>query len=326
VAAVHPPIYEVRSVRDQAYYEGPDANRLRHRLDLFLPKDKENFPVLFFVHGGAWFMGDKSLFGRYSEVGKCLARHGIGAVLPNYRLSPGVKHPEHIRDVARAFAWTVRNIKNYGGDPTQLFVGGHSAGGHLCTLLATDPIYLKNEGIDTSLIKGIVAVSGVYQFLDVGLELKGLVPGGNSFAILPKVQLNFHAHEAEPDIPKDSLPTASHFNLLDFVFGSDPSVRKDAFPMAHVHAGLPPFLLVNASHDLPGLLQMADEFASALRKEKCDVQTMKIPGRTHFGVMFRAKTADDPLAQAIIDFVYRHAKDSGAAAGGLPEKNTSSTK
>ena len=53
------------------------------------------------------------------------------AVFPNYRLSPWVKHPEHVKDVARAFAWTNKNIAKYGGDPKRLFVGGHSAGGHL---------------------------------------------------------------------------------------------------------------------------------------------------------------------------------------------------
>src|SRR5205809_2087088 len=139
---------EVQIVRDIPYYDGADADKVKHKLDLFLPKGQKDFPVLFFVHGGAWRHGDKNFLGAYSSLGKFYARRGIGTVVTNYRLSPKVIHPEHIKDVARAFAWTVKNISKYGGDPTSLFLCGHSAGGHLVSLLATDRSYLKAEGID----------------------------------------------------------------------------------------------------------------------------------------------------------------------------------
>ena len=58
--------YEVETVKDVAYYEGEDADKVKHKLDLYVPKDKKDFPVLFFVHGGAWISGDKNYFGVYS--------------------------------------------------------------------------------------------------------------------------------------------------------------------------------------------------------------------------------------------------------------------
>jgi acetyl esterase/lipase len=307
------PVYEVRSLRDQVYYDGPDADPVRHKLDLFLPKDKENFPVIFFIHGGAWVMGDKSFFGRYTDVGKCLARHGIGAVLPNYRLSPRVKHPEHIKDVARAFAWTARHIKDYGGDIQHIFVGGHSAGGHLSSLLVTDPSYLKQEGIDQSIIKGVIAVSGVYRFPDVGIEFKDGKPGEKTISvqglrILPNMQFTIPTEKMDPKKVNALLPSDLLLSPLDLVFGDDPKTRKDAFPLAHVRAGLPPFLLIYASRDLPGLALMAEEFAAALRQEKCSVRTLQVPERNHFGIVFKAKTADDPVASAMIGFVERYAR------------------
>src|SRR5262249_1985348 len=134
-----------------------------HKLDLYLPKDQKDFPVLFFVHGGAWVHGDKGQFGLYSGLGRFYASHGIGVVVTNYRLSPSVKHPEHIKDVARAFAWTVKNIEKYGGRADQIFVSGHSAGGHLAALLATDETYLKAEGCSFKNIKGAIPLSGVYD-------------------------------------------------------------------------------------------------------------------------------------------------------------------
>jgi acetyl esterase/lipase len=154
--------YEVEKVKDIAYYDGDDADQKRHRLDLYLPKDKKDFPVVIFVHGGAWTIGSKDV-PWHAGVAEFFASHGIGAVSINYRLSPAVKHPEHIKDVARAFAWTKKNIKKYGGRPEEIFVAGHSAGGHLTALLATDESYLKAEGCSLKDIKGAIPVSGVYD-------------------------------------------------------------------------------------------------------------------------------------------------------------------
>jgi acetyl esterase/lipase len=161
--AVEPKTFEVKSVKDLTYYEGAEKDKAKHQLDLYLPKDQKDFPVLFFVHGGAWVHGDKSFMNMYSGLGRFYASQGIGAVIINYRLSPGVKHPEHVKDVARAFAWTVKNIDKYGGRPDQIFISGHSAGGHLVALLATDEEYLKAEGVSDKNIKGVLAISGVYE-------------------------------------------------------------------------------------------------------------------------------------------------------------------
>ena len=74
-------------------------------------------------------IGDKNFFGLYRGVGRLPGGHGVvGVVLTNYRLSPLVKHPEHVKDVARAFAWTTQDIAQYGGDPDRIVLAGHSAG------------------------------------------------------------------------------------------------------------------------------------------------------------------------------------------------------
>lgn len=161
-----PRLAEVEADKDVPYYRGDGADKVRHTLDVYRPKGMKDVPVLLFVHGGAWVFGDKDFFGVHSGVGKAFARRGVCAVLPNYRLSPGVKHPEHVKDVARAFAWTVKNIARYGGDADQVFVCGHSAGGHLVSLLAADDQYLKAEGLSTAAIKGVVPLGGVYTLPD----------------------------------------------------------------------------------------------------------------------------------------------------------------
>lgn len=159
-------LQDVLVITDVPYNTGKDADPVKHKLDLYLPRGQKEFPVLFFVHGGAWRHGDKRYLGLYSMLGMFWARHGVGAVITNYRLTPTVKHPEHIRDVARAFAWTYKNIARYGGRPDEIFVSGHSAGGHLVALLATDDSYLKAEGLTLGTIKGAIPMSGIYQLSD----------------------------------------------------------------------------------------------------------------------------------------------------------------
>src|SRR5262249_19732160 len=78
----------------------------------------------------------------------------------NYRLSPGVKHPEHVKDVARAFAWCKKNIAKHGGNADAVFACGHSAGAHLVALMAGDETYLKEHGLSSTSIRGVIPISG----------------------------------------------------------------------------------------------------------------------------------------------------------------------
>lgn len=151
--------FEVEKHADIAYRTDADADP-RHKLDLFVPVGRKDFPILIYVHGGAWKSGNKNL---YVALGRAFARRGIGVAVINYRLSPKVKHPAHAEDVAKAFAWVHANVEKYGGDAAQITLMGHSAGGHLVALLATDPAYLKAEKLETTQIRGVISVSGVYQ-------------------------------------------------------------------------------------------------------------------------------------------------------------------
>ncbi len=153
--------FEVEPHRNISYYEGKDADTKKHKLDLYLPKGQKDFPVLFFIHGGGWTSGDRW---QYGMVGQTFAKNGVGVVVISYRLSPQVQHPGHIEDVARAFAWTHKNIAKFGGSPDQIFVTGQSAGGHLAALLATNEEFLKAQNLSLKNIKGAMPMSGIYTF------------------------------------------------------------------------------------------------------------------------------------------------------------------
>ena len=146
------------------YYDGPEFYPPRHILDVYRLDEAKNLPVLIFIHGGGWTSGNKNFYG---YLGNAFARLGFVTVIANYRLtdnSPGrVVHPGHIQDVARAFAWTYANIADYGGDPEKIFISGHSAGGHLVSLLAVDPRYLGEHDLSPEYIAGVISLSGVYD-------------------------------------------------------------------------------------------------------------------------------------------------------------------
>lgn len=152
--------FEVARHADIAYRTDKDADKERHKLDVYVPKGQKDFPVLFFVHGGGWKSGNKSW---YAALGNAFAQAGIGVVVTNYRLSPQVKHPAHVEDVAKAFAWTCANAARFGARADRVYACGHSAGGHLVSLLATDPAYLKAENRSPADIAGVIAISGVYR-------------------------------------------------------------------------------------------------------------------------------------------------------------------
>nr|PZN79692.1 MAG: hypothetical protein DIU56_05270 [Pseudomonadota bacterium] len=103
----------------------------RHRLDVFVPENAgRDRPVLIFVHGGGFVMGDKSTPGSpfYDNVGLWAARHGIVGVTMTYRLAPAFRWPSGSDDVAAAVNWVRENIASYGGDAQRIFVMGQSAG------------------------------------------------------------------------------------------------------------------------------------------------------------------------------------------------------
>ena len=148
--------------------------RTRHRLDVpygddywqkvdvYLPDDAmaSGVPTLLFMHGGYWTHGYKDWLGFMAPAFVSLPSIFISV---SYRLSPAVKHPAALEDCLSALAWAYEHVAEYGGDPQRLFVGGHSAGGHLAALLALQPARLTARGLPREVMKACFPVSGVYD-------------------------------------------------------------------------------------------------------------------------------------------------------------------
>jgi len=127
------------------------------KLDLYLPAEGKNFPTLVWFYGGGLTGGSKEGLAKLAAV---FTGKGIAFAAVNYRLSPKVTYPVYIEDAAASFAWVNTHIAEKGGDPNRIFVGGHSAGAYLSSLLTMDGRYLQKYGLKPDAIAGVLPVSG----------------------------------------------------------------------------------------------------------------------------------------------------------------------
>lgn len=147
----------------------------RQRLDVYQPaKSMRTRAVVIFFYGGNWNAGRR---GDYLFVGEALASQGLLSVIPDYRLYPQVRFPDFLIDCARATRWVQENIAGYGGDPTHIYLVGHSAGAYNAAMLALDPTYLTSAGADRRAIHGWVGLAGPYDFLPLTGEIARAVFG-----------------------------------------------------------------------------------------------------------------------------------------------------
>jgi acetyl esterase/lipase len=212
----------------------------RHRLDIYRSRlaPKQKSPVMVYIHGGAWVIGDKREQGK-PMMFELVAR-GWVCVAINYRLSPKATWPDHIVDVNRALAWVKEHIAEYGGDPAFIALSGGSAGGHLCALAALsagDPAFQPGfEKADTS----VQACVPFYGVMDLTSSPEADIFGTGLVAMLEKTVMK---------VKEDD----------------DPEVFRHASPTYRVNADAPPFFVLQGVNDTLVPVETARTFVERLR-------------------------------------------------------------
>ncbi len=249
----------------------------RHVLDIYTPEDPagESLPVMFWIHGGGWQVGDKSDVALKPKV---LTDRGFVFVSTNYRLLPEVKMDELTGDVARSFGWVHRNIARYGGDPGRIFVGGHSAGAQLAALICTDDRYLKKEGVSFDVLKGCVPVDGdTYD--------------------IPKIIMTA---EHRQTLYGGKMYTFGHRQK----FGNDPEKHVDFSAVTHVakNKGIPPFLLLYFPGN-PDTRAQTQRLASVLQAAEIPARAYGKRDSNHSRLNNDIGKPDDPATQEFYRFL-----------------------
>jgi len=213
----------VSKTKDVVY--NPSNNLL---LDIYAPKKiKKPKKILVYVYGGNWRSGRKGL---YKFLGKGFARKGIICVVMNYRLNP-TPIDTMAYDVAKAVRWTKQNAFKFNGDTNNIYISGHSAGGHLAALVATDNDYFKELNMSNP-IHGVILIDAF------GLDMHKYLTVSNS--------------------PADSIYTK--------VFSSDPAKWKKLSPINYLNKNTPPFLTLLGGKTYPAITQLNDIFYTELKK------------------------------------------------------------
>ena len=164
-------LVSVKELADIPYMKAAkETDAQLQRLNLLLPENVSNPPLLLWIGGGAWSFVD-----RHMEMELCrkIAQEGIAVASVGHRLSKGefsekrkkqgVQHPAHIKDVAAAFKWLYDHADSLKYSQRNIYVGGFSSGAHLAALLAMDSRYLKANGLTPGNIQGIIPVSGAFD-------------------------------------------------------------------------------------------------------------------------------------------------------------------
>lgn len=243
-----------------------DTGNPRHRLDLYLPRERntEKLPVIVFVHGGAWMAGDKS---GVSDVLRPFVLSGdYACVAIGYRLSDEARWPAQIHDCKAAIRWLRANADFYGLDAERIAVWGFSAGGHLALMLGASQ---NNPGLEgdigshsgvSSRVSAVVNYFGVFDLLALPQRPSAIaIPGRPS--------------------PEEMLIGGSLLQNTDKAWSASPA--------AYISADDPPVLTVHGNRDQLVPYEQSVKLDVALRKAGVPSYFITVQGGGHgtFGAL-----------------------------------------
>lgn len=244
------------------------------RLNIFTPHNRHRkHPVLVYLYGGNWTSGRRNL---YNFFGSRFARKGIVTVIPDYPKSPDADYREMAADAAKAVAWVKQHISAYGGDTAQIFIAGHSAGGHLAALISTDDHYFREQGMANP-VKGTILIDAA------GLDM---------YWYMKEV---------------DYGPNDSYLRI----FTKDPEAWKDASPLYHIHKDIPPLLMLSGGRSYQSIILSNEHFITALQKQNIRPVFIRQPKRKHIPMITQFFNSSNPRYRDILHFIQQHGGREG---------------
>jgi len=246
----------------------------KQQLDLYLPPGAApGFPIVVFVHGGYWSALDRrwleSLLGTHSNVGVAFARRGIAAAIIGYRQYPSIQRgDDSLDDIAAAVRFVHASCAAWGCGP--LFVIGHSAGGHLASLLAMDDRILRRNGVDPNQVAGFVSIDGIFN-LNAALAA-------------------FKPEQAA---------------IMRQLFGPDPATLALHSTTSYARAQHPPLLILDSTDDEKVCRDAFHELKGLMSNSGSPAKFTELPGLGHNETVVRIGMDEDPVMPSLLAFIRR---------------------
>jgi acetyl esterase/lipase len=272
--------------RDLAYAEVSAAQKL----DLYLPGAQGPFPLVIYVHGGAFKFGDKG-DNEATEAFPFLLASGYALASINYRLSGEARFPAQIRDVKTAVRWLRANADSCHIDPAHIGAWGASAGGHLVSLLGTSGGAAELEGTElghaeqSSRVQAIVSWYAPIDFLHMDAQF-------------------LEDEHCGPVAATHNQPDSPEAELLGAPIQMIPDLVRTTNPITYVHRDVPPFLIEHGTADcvIPArqAQQLYDALVLLIGAE--NVELVYMPGARHADPTFSSSSN----MQRVVQFFERH--------------------
>jgi acetyl esterase/lipase len=273
------PYGEATVIKNIPYVAHPTS---RQNFDLYLPKNKSDqpFPLVFWIHGGAWMMGFKD----WDNV-KYLVRHGYAIASIDYRMSTDAKFPAQIQDCNAALNFILTHATNYGINPKQFVVGGGSAGGHLALLLGLAR-HERDFGAKSSVKPlAILDFFGPTDFNTMLDDLK-MIHSEKGIALF-----------------QDAVP-----KLLGTPLGQSSDEAKIASPITYVKKTNPPVLILQGGKDDLVPVAQSQRLHDALDRARVKNQLIVVDAAGHDGPLF----STPEMESKVTDFLNEVFSKSGS--------------
>ncbi len=261
------PAYRVKIIRDLEYAKVGEKSLT---LDLYLPEGVPGkLPVIIGIHGGGWAEGSKN-----GGMGSWLSRYGFAVAVINYRLSGEAIFPAQIQDCKASVRWLRAHADEYQLDPDRFGATGHSAGGHLVSLLATT---------------GDVKEFDVGENLEFSSRIQAAAPSAG-----PTDLLKMDDHLPVAQRVRHNAPSSPESRLIGGPIQDNPEKAGRANPISYLSETTPPFLLIHGDQDQTVHWSQAKLLFDALKNKKIWVHFHTVKGGGHMlgGPEIQTRTAD----------------------------------
>lgn len=249
-------IDKLNPIQDIAY-----GNEAIQKLDIYAPKLAEKLPVLIDIHGGGWTAGSKNA---RSVPAEAIMSQNVIWVPIDYGLAPEYRIEDMIFHVRSAITWIYNNINQYGGDPNCLYISGQSAGAHLAAT-ALMPGWHEDFGVSKRLLKGLIALSGIY-------DLDGLI---------------YSSKTETQEILQLTTDEARRFS-----------------PFYHLQNSSIPSIIAYGDKEPLAYRREAEDFAKELETSGYNVSLIVVPDANHFNMINELANSKGILFNAVMKMIF----------------------